>query len=89
MLDDRFGGLAQRFSEGDKLVFHPPPMTVARHIGFLHQSIRELRERGAYLVALHLKERAEEIENENPLPTPTEEQVAAILRRRQRVRVDN
>jgi hypothetical protein len=33
---------------------------------------------------MEFQERAEEIDRENPVPTPTEEQVEAILRRRQR-----
>jgi hypothetical protein len=81
---EQFGSYPQLRIEGDALVFYAAPITVAEHLGFLYRRHREFRESGAFLVAMDLKERAEEIDTENPLPIPpTEEQVASILRRRQ------
>ena len=81
---EQFGSYPELRIEGDALVFHPAPMTVAEHVGYVHRRHREFREAGAFLVAMDLKERAEEIVRENPVPSPTQEQVASILRRRRR-----
>ena len=62
---------------------YPPPLPSAEP-SFLYRRIREFRDRGAFLIAMDLKERVEDIDREKPVPTPTEEQVEAILRRRQR-----
>jgi hypothetical protein len=81
---EQFGSYPELRIEGGALVFHPAPMTVAHHIGFLHRRVREFRDRGEFLIAMEFKERAEDIDRENPVPTPSKEQVAALISRRQR-----
>ena len=45
-------------------------MIFPKHIGFLYQRADNIVQQGPFLVAMDLGERAEEIEKENPVPTP-------------------